>query len=113
MGTENDDWGLDPAIRRMRRVFSEMESAQGVLLGQLNITQFDKRLSPAREAAKSMFHRTWSLSLTKSLRMPDEQIACLYVHCLAQALRKVGVHVPSELLPDDESIRAVVKEALT
>lgn len=113
MRTENDDWGLDPSVRRMRGVFSEMESAQEVLLGQLEITRFDKRLRPAREDAKGLFHRAWSLSGSKGLRMNDEQLAGLYVHCLARALRQGGVDVPLELLPDDESIRALVREALT
>jgi len=113
METENNDWGLDPSVRRMRRVFSEMESAQGVFLEQLKITLFDKRLRPAREAAKVLFHRTWSLSATKGPSMSDEETAGLYIHCLAWALRQAGVRVPSELLPDDESIRVLVKEALT
>ena len=112
MANERDDWGLDPSVRRMREVFSEMESAQGVLLGQLNIARLDKRLRPAREEAKGLFHRAWSLSGSKGLRMNDEQIAGLYVHCLAWALRQGGVDVPSELLPDDEGIRETVREAL-
>jgi hypothetical protein len=39
-----DEWGHDPSILSMRRVFSYMEQAQQELLGHLNISRFDKRL---------------------------------------------------------------------
>lgn len=112
MRTDKDDWGLDPSVRRMRRVFSEMESAQDVLLEHLKITLFDKRLRPAREGAMDLFHRSWSLSARKGLSINENQTAGLYISCLAWALSQVGVNVPSDLLPDDESIKVLMKEAL-
>jgi hypothetical protein len=41
--------------------------------------------------------------------MGEEVAAPLYLHCLAQSLRVVGVEVPEELLPRDEKIIHLLK----
>ncbi len=43
-----DEWGHDPSVQSMRRVFSWMEEAQQELLGHLDISLFDKRLRNVR-----------------------------------------------------------------
>ena len=53
-----DEWGHDPSVQSMRRVFSFMEEAQQELLRRLNISLFDKRLRRSREQALELFEQS-------------------------------------------------------
>jgi len=108
-----DEWGDDPSIQSMRRVFSYMEEAQQGLLNHLNFPFFDQRLRRAREKALELFERTWPLALRKGTIISEKDAAPLYSHCLARALSSVGVEVPKELLPIDDKIIRFLKEMTT
>ena len=47
-----DDWGFDPSVRMMRRVYERIEMVQGELLKRLSISPFDPRLRRWREKAR-------------------------------------------------------------
>jgi hypothetical protein len=98
-----DEWGHDPSVQSMRRVFSSMEEAQQELLLSLNISSSDRRLRRSREQALELFERAWHLAVRKG-KMSEKDAAPLYLHCLARTLRLAGVEVPEELLPKDEKI---------
>ena len=103
-----DEWGRDPSVQSMRRVFSSMEEAQRELLLRLNISVLDRRLRRSREQALELFERTWSKAARRG--MTGEEVAApLYLHCLAQTLRLAGVEVPEELLPKDEKVIHLLK----
>jgi hypothetical protein len=105
-----DEWGRDPSVQSMRRVFSSIEAAQQELLLCLNISFLDPRLRRSREQALELFERAWHLAVRRGV-MKEKDAALLYVHCLARTLRLVGVEVPEELLPRDEKvIRFLQKE---
>ncbi len=112
MINERDEWGRDPSVLRMRQVFSYMEAAQIELLKQLRISQLDSRLGRAREIAKGFFERAWALSVSRGMDIGEEEAAVLYIHCLAESLRKCGVEVSAEVLPDDERLSALADEVL-
>jgi hypothetical protein len=103
-----DEWGHDPSVQSMRRVFSSMEEAQRELLSCLNISVLDRRLRRSREQALELFERTW-FKATRRGMMGEEDAAPLYLHCLAQSLRSTGVEVPEELLPRDEKVIHLLK----
>ena len=106
-----DEWGHDPSVQSMRRVFSFMEEAQQELLGRLNISLFDQRLRRARKQALELFERAWPLAVRQGIIANEKDAAPLYIQCLARALSLVGVEVPNELLPmDDKIIRFLQKE---
>ncbi len=107
-----DEWGHDPSVQSMRRVFSFMEEAQQELLRRLNISLFDQRLRRARKQALELFERAWPLAVRKGMIMNEKDAAPLYIHCLARALSLVGVEVPKELLPRDEKIIRFLQEKL-
>ncbi len=98
-----DEWGHDPSVQNMRRVFSFMEEAQQEFLLCLNISFFDRRLRRSREQALELFERTWPKAIRRGT-MSEKDAAPLYLHCLARTLRLAGVEVPEELLPRDEKI---------
>jgi hypothetical protein len=98
-----DEWGHDPSVQAMRRVFSSIEEAQREFLLGLNISLLDGRLRRCREQALELFERTWSKAIRKGM-MGEKDAALLYLHCLAQMLRVAGVDVPEKSLPGDEKI---------
>jgi len=104
-----DDWGHDPSVQSMRRVFSFMEEAQQELLLCLNISFFDRRLRRSREQALELFERTWPKAVRRGV-MSEKDAAPLYVHCLARTLRLAGVEISEELLPKDEKIIHFLKK---
>jgi len=104
-----DEWGHDPCVQSMRRVFSSIEEVQQKLLLYLNISFLDQRLRRSREQALELFERTWSKAIRKGM-MGEKDAAPLYLHCLARTLRSAGVEVSEELLPRDEKIIHLLKK---
>jgi hypothetical protein len=108
-----DEWGHDPSVQSMRRVFSFMEEAQQGLLKHLNISLFDKRLRSVREQALKLFERAWPLAVRQEIIRNEKEAAPLYIHCLARALGSAGVEVPKEWLPMNEKIIYLLGKELT
>ena len=107
-----DEWGHDPSVQSMRRVFSLMGDAQQELLRRLNFSLFDQRLRHVRRQALELFERAWPLAIRQGMIMSEKDAAPLYIHCLARALSLVGVEVPGALLPGDEKIIRFLQEKL-
>jgi len=110
--TIQDDWGRDPSVQSMRRIFAYMETAQKEFLERLNISSFDARLRRWREEAQVLFERVWPLASRGGVVVSESDTASLYLHCLARALRLSGVEVPNEALPTDEKILRFLNERL-
>ena len=109
---ERDEWCNDPSVRHMRSVFSHMESDQSKLLKKLGMSPFDMRLRSAREEAKDVFERAWSLANSRGLNVDEVEIAGLYMRCLAWGLRKTGIQIPNEGLPCEEHLNVLLQEVL-
>jgi len=89
-----------------------METAQKKLLGRLNISPLDTRLRRWREEAQVLFERTWPLASRKGITGSEDDVASLYLHCLAQILLLSGVEVTNEALPSDNKILRLLNERL-
>lgn len=107
-----DDWGLDPSVRMMRRVFGRIEMLQGDLLKRWSIPSFDPRLRRWRENARDYLERCWVQASRLGIEVGEEQAATIYAHCLARAVAQDGVKVPHETLPKEEKIEILLKEVL-
>jgi hypothetical protein len=107
-----DEWGHDPTVQMMRRIFSLMEKSQGDLLKRLNLSPFDSRLRRARSSARDLFEQAWPIALQKGIVSNDRGAALLYMHCLVYALDKNRVSVPDQIWPKDDRIAAFLKENL-
>lgn len=107
-----DDWGVDPSVRMMRRVFGRIEMVQGDLLKRLNVSPFDPRLKRWRDKARDYLERCWVLASRWGIEVGEEQAACIYAHCIAWAMNLDGVKVPHEILPKHVTIEFVLKEVL-
>jgi len=109
-----DDWGSDPSVRKMRRIFSDMELAQKKLIKQLRVSHLDARLRDARENAKNLFEKIWYHTELQDLNLNDDNgAASIYIYCLAWALNNVGIVVSEEYFPDDNQLRDIIKGILS
>ena len=105
-----DDWGEDPSVQSMRRVFAHMETAQEELLGRLSISPYDNRLRRWREEARTFFDRACALTTKRGIVLSEEYLASIYLHCLGQVLSLNGIEFPSDVLPRDEGIIRFLSE---
>ncbi len=105
-----DEWGHDPSVQSMRRVFSYMEAAQRELLRDLNISLFDQKLRRARQEALELFERVWPSAIKKGIIKSEKDAAPIYFHCLIQTFKMAHIEVPNELLLKDEKIIKLLQE---
>ena len=109
MAARTDDWGQNPEVKRMRRVFQEMESGQERFLSSMGISLFDARLRLWRDKARLLFERLWPRAASQGIMDEESRIGLLYVHCLSRIMNDDGISVPEELLPEDGKIQGLLK----
>lgn len=89
-----DEWGRDPGVQSVRRVFGLFERGYDQLLKELNISPMDARLRPAREGALRLYGRACSLAAAKRLGWDETAHAAAYLECLVLVLSRQGVPIP-------------------
>jgi len=107
-----DEWGYNPTVQMMRRIFSLMENSQRDLLRDLNISSFDPRLRRARSRARDLFEQTWPLAMQKEIVANERGAVLLYMHCFAHTLNLNGIGVPEQVLSRDAKIVRFLREQL-
>jgi hypothetical protein len=108
--TEIDEWGKDPSVQIMRRVFKGMEKAQHDLLKQLDITPYDPRIRRWRNQALSLFERAWDASSRVGITMDEHTASLIYVHCLAKVMGAEQINIPAGTLPKTKNVERIFKE---
>ena len=110
--SSDDEWGHEPSVQIMRRLFKLMEVTQRELLKASNISLFDARLRRWREKALESFERAWAYAATSGFELKEEGAAALYSHCLARVIIGEGTAAAVEMLPKDETIEMLLLKAL-
>jgi hypothetical protein len=105
-----DQFGSDPQVRYLRRIFAGMERKQSELLERIGVVPTDYRLKRIREAALKHFEKAWMLAGRRGIVETEDEIGDLYVHCLAKVLSGNRINVPGEFLSSNTKISDVVKE---
>jgi hypothetical protein len=95
----SDDWGRDPSVRIMRRVFGRMETAQKGLLERLNISPFDGRLRRWRERTRELFEEGWAEAARSGVVVDEEKACDIYIRALSEVMNADGINVSEELFP--------------
>ena len=98
----DDQWGRDPSIQSMRRVFAGMEKTQAELLENLRISPLDQRLRLWRQNALRLFEQQWEQTTRLGSSLGERQVADLYITCFIGILEKAGIPVPPAVIPPDE-----------
>jgi hypothetical protein len=104
------EWGKDPSVQIMRRVFKEMEKAQHELLKRLNMNIYDLRIRRWREQALALFERAWGVANQMGITMDEHTASLVYVHCLAKVVVADRINIPADILPEAKSIEKILKE---
>ena len=104
----DDEWGRDPSVQRMRRIFAAIDAKQARLLDGAGIHRFDKRLSRWRKAALRLFEQSWSGAVQAGVCLGEKDISDLYLHCLARVLGGRGVTIPDRALPVNPAVARIM-----
>jgi hypothetical protein len=111
-GPDVDEWGKDPAVRAMRKVFNEMEDAQGEFFSLMGIGSYDPRLRHWREKGLGLFEKAFSFANRSGMQLNEKIASEIYLHCLARTMRVEGVNVPDDCLPEKKDIEKILVEVL-
>ncbi len=77
----SDEFGEDPAVQMMRRVFKQMEKVQARLIESAGVSPFDSRLREVRESALRAFERAWSEEAGRNASLNENDYARVYEAC--------------------------------
>ncbi len=108
---DNDEWGRDPAVRQLRRIFAIVEAEQQRLLDRLGIDRLDTRLGQWRKMTLHLFEQQWSASVQHGLRLEEKDVADLYLRCMVKVLGTRGIVVPGDAVPANDTIDRLMKGA--
>jgi len=111
--TDVDQWGRDPSVQILRKIFKGMEKAQHELLKGLNIVPYDLRIRRWREQALALFERAWDVANRLGVTMNEQTASAIYVHCLAKILGSEGINIPAGILPEAGKELRVFKEVFS
>ena len=105
-----DDWGKDPAVQGMRKVFKGMEKSLEEILERLAISPYDHRIRGWLEKALAKFEQSWSLAPQMGISMNEEKAPAVYAHCLAKVMGAEGVEIPEGTLPEKKQTQKLIDE---
>jgi len=105
-----DEWGQDPSVQKMRRIFAYMEKYQEDLVERLKLSPLDERLRRVRELTRNLFEQAWPLAQRKGMTPNEEDVASLYLHCFVKMLTWEGIKIPSDLFAGDQKILQLLSE---
>jgi len=108
-----DEWGKDPSVQIMRKVFKEMEKTQHELLKRLEITPYDLRIRRWREQALALFERAWGVANRMGITMDEHTASAVYVHCLVKIMGAERINIPAGILPEAKSVERIFKEVFS
>jgi hypothetical protein len=109
---DNDEFGRDPAVRNMRRVFGQIEKLQQTVMEAASLPPLDRRLRIWREQALHLFEQAWNKAARQGLTKTEEEAALLYALCLARILERGKVKISPAVLPHHESLELIIQEIL-
>lgn len=111
--TDINEWGKDPSVQIMRKVFKGMEKAQHELLKRLDIIPYDLRIRRWRDQALALFERAWGVANRMGITMDEHTASVVYVHCLAKIMGTERINIPADILPDAKSVERIFKEVFS
>ena len=108
-----DQFGRDPQVRYLRKVFAGMEKKQNELLARIGLPLSDVRLRRVREGALKSFEKAWMLASRKEALETEDEIGDLYILCLSKILSGNRISIPDEFLPSNARMKEIIKEVFT
>jgi hypothetical protein len=109
---DSDEWGRDPSVQIMRKVFKAMEKAQHALLSRLDISPYDLRIRKWREQSLALFEEAWEVANRNGISMDEAMASAVYCHCLAKVIDSEGHEIPRDITPNGKEVAWLLKEVL-
>jgi hypothetical protein len=109
---DRDEWGKDPSVQIMRKVFKEMETAQHDLLSRLAISPYDPRVRKWREKSLALFEQAWEVASRIGIGMDEAMASTVYCQCLAKVIDSEGNEIPEGVVPKGKEVAWLFKEVL-
>jgi hypothetical protein len=110
VATQTDEWGRDPSVQAMRRVFAAMEAAQREFIKNVGLSPLDPRMRRWRERALAAFDASWAQAARTGAQLSETETGAVYVLCLGKIMNREGIDVPAEILPRSEKLQKILKE---
>jgi hypothetical protein len=108
-----DEWGWDPSVKAMRRIFRAMEKSLDDLLEQLDISPFDHRIRGWLEQALAKYELAWGAANRKGIRMDEKTASALYAHCLVKVIGAEGIKIPENQFIADKEVKREISSLLS
>ena len=105
-----DEWGRDPSVQAMRKVFKGMEKSLEEILGQLDIAPYDQRIRGWLEKALAKFETSWGVANQMGIIMNEKTAPGVYTHCLAKVIGSDGIEIPAGILPHEKDTARLIDE---
>ena len=105
-----DEWGKDPSVRAMRKVFKGMEQSQEEILVQLDIAPHDQRIRGWLEKALAKFEQSWVIANQMGIIMNEQLAPLVYTYCLTKVIGSEGIEIPAGILPRDKKTERLIHE---
>ena len=105
-----DEWGRDPSVQAMRKVFKGMEKSLEKILGQLDISPYDQRIRGWLEKALAKFETSWGVANHMGIIMNEKIAPVVYTHCLAKIIGSDGIEIPEGILPEEKDTARLIHE---
>ena len=83
-----DEFGGDPAVQMMRRVFGEMEKVQWRWIEKSGLSPFDERLRGIRESVLRAFEQAWAQRAGQGVSLTENDYARVYEACFQKILEQ-------------------------
>jgi hypothetical protein len=83
-----DEFGEDPAVQTMRRVFQRMEKVQERLIESSGLSPFDERLRAVRESVLRAFEQAWAERAGQGVSLTENDYAHVYEACFLKILER-------------------------
>jgi hypothetical protein len=105
-----DEWGKDPSVQAMRKVFNGMETSLEEILAQLDISPHDHRIRGWLEKALAIFENAWGIANQTGIIMNEQTAPVIYAHCLAKIMASEGIEIRENVLPANKASERLVNE---
>lgn len=105
-----DDWGRDPSVQAMRRIFKEMEKSKNEIFVRLNVPSFDLRIRGWLQKTLAAFEKTWSVANQMGVAMDEKRASLIYAHCLSKIIGSEEAEIPGDLVPEDKETERLLNE---
>ena len=104
-----DDWGRDPSVQAMRKVFKAMEKSLDETLKQLDISPYDSRIRGWLEKALAKFERSRGVAHQMGIRMDEKMAPAVYARCLTRVIVSEGFEIAQGLLPEEKEAERLMQ----